>query len=152
MEVILPINMAWVWLALAVVFILIEVATFTILTVWFAIGAIILVFLSFLPIPFVYQILIFLIISTTLLVLTRPLILKKLESKKQKTNVDSLAGSIAIVVKDITAFEKGEIKINGNIWTAKSEKNENIEKNSECIILRIEGVTAIVEKNLFKGV
>ncbi len=146
MELFLPINMAWVWLALAVVFIVIEVVTFTILTIWFAIGAIILIFLSFLPIPFVYQVLLFLIISTTLLVLTRPLILKKLESKKQKTNVDSLTGLTALVVKDILPFEKGEIKINGIFWSAKSESNETIEKESECIILRVEGVTAIVEK------
>ncbi len=146
MEFFLPINVAWVWLALAILFIIIESLTFAIVTIWFAIGSFLMVFISFLPIPFTFQVLIFLAISITLLILTRPLVLKKLETKKQKTNVDSLAGSIALVVKDITSFEKGEVKINGNIWTAKSESSETIKKGSECIILRIEGVTAIVEK------
>ncbi len=148
MEFILPINLAWVWLILAVVFIIIEMLTFTVITVWFAIGALLSVFLSFLPIPFHYQVLIFLVLSTALLFLTRPLVLKKLEGKKQKTNVDSLVGMNVLVVKDILPFDKGEVKINGNIWTAKTESNETLEKGSECTILRIEGVTAIVEKKL----
>ncbi len=147
MDIIMPFNLAWVWLGLAILFIVIELLTFNIITLWFAIGALVSVFISFLPIPFSYQILIFLLISVTLLVLTRPLVLKKLEEKKQKTNVDSLIGKKVLVVKAILPFEKGEIKINGTIWSAKTEGNEKIDKDSECTILRIEGVTAIVEKS-----
>ncbi len=146
MEFILPFNLAWIWLALAIIFIIIEALTFSVITIWFAIGSFILVFLSFLPIPFPYQVIIFLAISIVLLLLTRPLVLKKLEGKKQKTNVDSLAGMAVIVTKAITPFEKGEIKVNGNFWSAKAENNETIKKETECVILRVEGVTAIVEK------
>ncbi len=147
MEFILPFNLAWFWLALTVLLIIIEILTFNVVTVWFAIGSLVTIFLSFLPIPFPFQILIFLAMSTTLLLITRPLVLKKLEAKKQKTNVDSLAGMNALVTKDIKPFEKGEIKVNGNIWTAKTESGEPLEKETECVIIRIEGVTAIVEKN-----
>ena len=49
------------------------------------------------------------------------------------------------MIKQITEFEKGEIKINGNIWSAKSEDSSLIPENSQCEILRIEGVTAIVK-------
>ncbi len=146
MNFILPFNEAWFWLALAVLFLIIETTTTVLVTIWFAIGAGILIFVSFLPIPFVYQILLFLAISIILLVLTRPILAKKLLAKKESTNVDSLVGKKALVVKTITQFEKGEIKVNGLVWSAKGDTDDTIEENSECIILRVEGVTAIVTK------
>ena len=108
------------------------------------------IFLGRLPIPFAVQILIFLILSTVLLFLTRPVLIKKMKIGTEKTNSDGLIGKKALVVKQITEFEKGEIKINGNIWSAKSEDSSVISENSQCEILRIEGVTAIV-KNLNKS-
>lgn len=108
------------------------------------------IFLGRLPIPFAVQILIFLILSTVLLFLTRPVLIKKMKIGTEKTNSDGLIGKKALVVKQITEFEKGEIKINGNIWSAKSEDSSLISENSQCEILRIEGVTAIV-RNLNKS-
>lgn len=147
MDFILPFNEAWFWLALTVFFIIIEAFTTSLVTIWFAIGSAIVIFLSFLPIPFVWQVVIFLAISILLLVLTRPLLSRKLLRNKEKTNVDSLVGKKALVTKTITQFEKGEIKINGVIWSAKSEDNSTIEEKVECEIIAIEGVTAIVKKN-----
>ena len=108
------------------------------------------IFLGRLPIPFAVQILIFLILSTVLLFLTRPVLIKKMKIGTEKTNSDGLIGKKALVIKQITEFEKGEIKINGNIWSAKSEDSSLISENSQCEILRIEGVTAIV-RNLNKS-
>ena len=108
------------------------------------------IFLGRLPIPFAVQILIFLILSTVLLFLTRPVLIKKMKIGTEKTNSDGLIGKKALVVKQITEFEKGEIKINGTIWSAKSEDSSLIPENSQCEILRIEGVTAIV-RNLNKS-
>ena len=144
MNFMLPFNEAWIWLVLVVLFIFIETSTTALITVWFAIGAGIMIFVSFLPIPFVYQIVIFLAISILLLVLTRPILAKKLLANKEKTNVDSLIGKKALVVKTITQFEKGEIKVNGLVWSAQGDSNDIIEQNSECTIVRVEGVTAIV--------
>ena len=138
-------NISWFWLALVVIFTLIEVFTMGLTTLWFALGAAIMIFLGRLPIPFAVQILIFLILSTVLLFLTRPVLIKKMKIGTEKTNSDGLIGKKALVVKQITEFEKGEIKINGNIWSAKSEDSSSISENSQCEILRIEGVTAIVK-------
>ena len=117
-------------------------------TIWFGIGALIMVFLSFFPIPLVFQILIWLVISTLLLIFTRPFAMKKLHANKVKTNVDSVAGSIAVVTKKIKKFDKGEVKAEGIIWTARTEDDTPLEVGAECIIEKIEGVTAIVtQKN-----
>jgi membrane protein implicated in regulation of membrane protease activity len=138
------IPMRWVWLALTVVLAIIEVLTLGLTTIWFALAALVMIFLSFLPIPLVFQIFIFLVISSVLLFFTRPVALKKFKIGRVKTNVDSLAGMHALVIKQITEFDKGEIKLNGQIWSAKAENNAVINEGVKCEVVRIEGVHAIV--------
>ena len=139
-------NLPWFWLGMVIVFTVIEVFTAGLTTIWFAIGSIPMIFLSFLPIPFLYQVLIMLVISIVLLIFTRPFFVKKLNANKEKTNVDALIGKTALVTKKITKFEKGEVKIDGKIWTAKSVSDEDLEEGTECLLQSIEGVTAIVSK------
>jgi membrane protein implicated in regulation of membrane protease activity len=90
--------------------------------------------------------LIFLIISALLLIFTRPLAVKKFRMGREKTNVDSLAGKHVLVIKKISEFEKGEVKLNGLIWAARSEDNTEIAAGTKCEVLRVEGVQLIVRK------
>jgi membrane protein implicated in regulation of membrane protease activity len=120
-------NLSWFWLIIAVVLTLIEVVTLGLTTIWFALGALVM-------------------ISSALLYFTRPYAVKKLKVGKEKTNAESLIGKKALVVKTITKFEKGEIKLNGLIWGAKPDQDEELEKDSECEVIRIEGATAVVKK------
>ena len=103
-------------------------------------------FLSPLPIPFLWQILLFLIISSVLLIFTRPVVVKKLKVGGEKTNTDSLIGEKAFVIKTITEFEKGLVKIHGMEWSARSVDGKCLAKDSTCIVERIEGVTLVVGK------
>jgi len=134
----------WIWVALTIIFAVIEAFTLGLTTIWFALAALVMVFFSFLPIPITAQIFIFLAISAALLVFTRPLAVKKFKTGKEKTNVDSLAGKHALVIKKIGEFEKGEVKINGQIWTARSHDDSIIGEGTKCEVMRIEGVQAIV--------
>ena len=131
-------------MALVIIFALIEVFTLGLTTVWFAIAASIMVFLSFFKIPLSVQILIFLAISAVLLIFTRPVAIKRFKVGREKTNVDSLIGKRVLVTKTISEFEKGEVKINGLIWAARSEQNTEIVEGTKCEVLRIEGVQLIV--------
>ena len=139
-------NLPWFWLSMVIIFTVIEVFTAGLTTIWFAIGSVPMIFLSYLPIPFLYQVLLMLVISIVLLIFTRPFAVKKLNANKEKTNVEALIGKSALVTKKITKFEKGEVKIDGKIWTAKSVSDEDLEEGTECLLLNIEGVTAIVSK------
>jgi membrane protein implicated in regulation of membrane protease activity len=134
----------WIWVSLVIIFALVEVFTLGLTTVWFAIAALIMAFLSFFHMPLTVQVLIFLVISALLLIFTRPLAIKKFKIGREKTNVDSLVGKHTLVVKTIGEFERGEAKINGQIWSARSEDNTEITKGKKCEILRIEGVQLIV--------
>ncbi|MDR1840041.1 MAG: NfeD family protein [Treponema sp.] len=134
----------WIWVALTIVLAVIEVFTLGLTTIWFALASLVMVFLSFLPIPLVFQILIFLAISAVLLFFTRPVALKKLKIGRVKTNVDSLVGKHALVTKQIGEFERGEVKLNGQFWSARSEDGATLNEGIKCEVVRIEGVQAIV--------
>jgi len=138
------IHPRWIWVALVIIFAIIEGITLGLTTIWFALAALVLVFLSFLPIPLMYQVLIFLAISAVLLFFTRPIAIKKLKIGRVKTNVDSLIGQHALVTKKITEFDTGLVKLNGQIWSAKTEDGSTIEEGIRCEVVRIEGVQAIV--------
>ena len=137
-------HLPWVWFAVAVICTVIEAATLALTTIWFAAGALVMVFLSFLPIPAAWQVLLFLIISAALLAFTRPIAAKKLKVGRTKTNAESLIGECALVIKDITQFETGEVKISGSIWNARSCDGEAILAGAECSVERIEGATLYV--------
>ena len=131
-------------MGIAVIMAVIEGLTMGLTTIWFAIAALVMVFVSFLPIPLVFQIMIFLAISSGLLFFTRPIAIKKFKTGKVKTNVDSLVGMAALVTKQITEFDRGEVKLNGQIWSAKSEDGSTLQEGTKCEVVRIEGVQAIV--------
>ncbi|MCR5761747.1 MAG: NfeD family protein [Treponema sp.] len=141
-------NMPWVWLVLAIVFILIESLTMALTTIWFAIGAFIMIFLAFLPIPFPAQIVIFAIISCALLIFTRPLALKKFNAKNIATNANSLIGTQVIVQDAITEFQKGSVKINGITWNAEEENGQSVEPGTKCEVTEIKGNTLVLRRSL----
>ena len=138
------VSASWIWVALAIIFAVIEAFTLGLTTVWFALAALVMVFLSLLPIPPVFQIIIFLAISAALLFFTRPLAVKKFKVGKERTNVDGLVGKHALVTKQIGEFDKGEVKLNGQFWSACSENGSAIKEGTKCEVVRIEGVQAVV--------
>ena len=149
MEPILPLavvnNMPWIWLGIAIVMTIIEGLTMGLTTVWLAIAALVCMILAFFIPSVTLQIIVFLILSIVMLVFTRPFAVKKLKLGGEKTNVDRLVGMKGIVLKQVKWDEPGQIKVAGQIWTARPDTGENVfELDQEVRILRIEGVTLIV--------
>lgn len=130
---------------LALVFLLIEALTFSLTTIWFAASALVMMFVSFLPIPFHVQLLMFLAIACVLLIFTRPLLVNKIV-KHTATNADALIGKECRLLKKIGEFQNGEIKLRGIIWSAKSVNGCEIAENAICKIVKIEGNTVFVEQ------
>lgn len=141
----IPNVMPWIWTGILVICIVIECFTFSLTTIWAALASVPLIFISRTSLSLQVQILIFAVITLLLIIGTRSLALKLLRKEKNE-NINNLEGQKVIVTKKITATEKGEAKAsNGVIWTAKSNNSSEIEKDSVCRILKIEGNTLIVE-------
>lgn len=139
--------MVWVWLALLVLFIITEIVTVQLTTVWFAGGALISMLLAAFGIKSIaVQVIVFLAVSIILLIATRPLVKKHINKKSQPTNADRCIGSQAIVTEEINnLLGKGSAKVNGVEWTARSLSGEIIETGSTVTVERIDGVKLIVK-------
>ncbi|MDC7228014.1 MAG: NfeD family protein [Spirochaetales bacterium] len=138
-------NIQFVWLGIAVILFIIEAATVNLATIWFALGALISMVLAFLDLPIPWQLLIFLIVSSILLIFTRPVLVKKLKVGSIKTNAESLVGDSGVVTEEITKDTRGQVKVRGQIWSALSTDGGLIEKKTRVLIEKIEGVTLYVK-------
>ena len=67
--------------------------------------------------------------------------------KTVTTNAYSIIGKKGIVTKDIDPVNGlGQIKVNGEVWSAKSDTEERIPADTEIEIVKIDGVKAVVTK------
>ena len=138
----------WVfWLIAAGVFFIIEMATIGFLVFWFGIGALLAMATSFITDNILIQALVFIITSTLFLIFTKPLVDKFIKIPKEvKTNAYSIIGKKGIVISKINNIEGvGQIKIDGEVWSAKSATDEDIPENTEVEIVEIDGVKAVVK-------
>ena len=144
--------MAWlIWLGVAVALLVIEVLTVDLIAVWFALSALVMVIVTaiFPQMFFVWQLLIFIILTAVLLISTRKLVKGFLKRRKgQETNLELILNHQGRVVEEINNdLEVGAVKINGIVWSARSQKGETIAKDELVIVLEIKGNKLIVEKN-----
>lgn len=137
--------MAWVWLLLFVIFIIVEAHSFNLITIWFAVGALGALIVAYITDNVLVQFVIFTIVTTLSLMLTRPLADKFLKNYKHvKTNLDSVIGEIGIVEVEIKPNTLGRVTVLGKDWAAKSDKK--IKVGSKVEILNIEGVKLVVKE------
>lgn len=139
----------WVfWLIAAGIFFIIEMATIGFLVFWLGIGALLAMITSFITDNIFIQALVFVITSTLLLIFTRPLVNKFIKIPKEiKTNAYSIIGKKGIVISKINNIEgTGQIKMDGEIWSAKSATDKDIPENTEVEIVEIDGVKAVVKE------
>lgn len=140
-------EFALFWIILAVVLGIIEAGTVNLVTIWFAVGALAAFITSLITESFLIQLSVFTVVSVICLVITRPLIKKFVREKSVPTNADRIIGAEAVVTENIDEISgTGQIKVMGQIWSARTENGEPIEKGKSVIIRRIEGVRAVVEK------
>ena len=139
-------NMAAiVWLVLMVVFLAAEASTVSMVSLWFAAGALIALLTALAGGPAWLQTLLFLAVSAGLLLALRPLVKKYLSPKLTATNVDSVVGSTGLVtaaIDNVSAVGQG--KLGAMAWTARSTSGQPIPAGTLVKVDRIEGVKAFV--------
>ena len=96
--------MTLIWLAVMVLFLIMEANTVAVVSAWFAAGALVALILALIKVGVGVQVVVFLILSLVLLATTRKIFVNKLKTGSEKTNVDALVGEEAVVLEDITPF------------------------------------------------
>lgn len=133
------------WLIIAGLFFIGEIITVGFLVFWFGVGALFAMVVSFFTSNIIIQTAVFVLSSAFLLFVTKPFVKKFANVKSTNTNAFSIIGKKALVIKEINSHSIGQIKINGEVWSAETENDETIPEGSEVEIIRINGVKAIVQ-------
>lgn len=135
-----------IWLIASGVFFILEIFTVGFLVFWLGVAALLAMLISFLTDSIIIQTTVFVISSALLIFATRPLVNKITKKDTVPTNVYSIVGKRGIVIEDIDwATGKGQIKSEGEVWSAKTNEHINIPKGTEVEIESIDGVKVFVK-------
>ena len=142
----MPVNMTLVWLIAMIVLLVIEGIVPGLVSIWFAAGALIALISALFGAPLWMQVMWFLLVSIVLLVLTRPLAKKYVNSRVTATNADRLIGMDCLVTEDVDNLRgTGAVTVDGKTWTARMvDQDSRALKGTIVRAERIEGVRIIV--------
>lgn len=133
----------FLWLALFVVFLIVEAGTVALVSIWFALGALAALVSCALGAEMWLQITVFLVVSLVLLAV----LWKKVRGKapRIRTNVDSMIGAEGYVTEAIDNLSyTGRVKLGGITWAARSTSGAGIPVGTLVKVERIEGVKVFV--------
>ena len=137
--------MAAVWFGLLVLFLWVEASTVTMVSAWFALGALAAMIASICNGELWLQVVLFFAVSTVFLLSLRPLAKKYFTPKIVKTNVDSVVGSKGKVLESIdNVAATGRVKLGSMEWTARSTDGQDIAADTLVAVDKVEGVKVFV--------
>lgn len=137
-----------VWLVMVIVFVIAELATVGLLSIWFAAGALVAMIIAIFGGPIPLQLAAFFIVSIILLIATKSWAQKYINSRTTKTNVDSLIGKRTVITQRVSNLDQtGKTVLSGQEWTVRSDDDSVIFEEGELVeVVRISGVKLIVKK------
>ena len=137
----------WImWLAVGVLFLIVELLTTALVSIWFVPSAIITCLLSFVVDSLLIQIAIFVVLSAVFMVVCRKIYNKHI--KKPVDDVDQnekLLGKSATVTEDTNGIT-GRILVGDVYWRAVSENGDTIQKGETVKIKSVNGTTLVINK------
>jgi len=135
-----------IWLSIFVLAIIIEAITSDLTSIWFAGGAMIALIISFIPgVAWWIQVIIFIVISTVMILGLRPLAKKLLKTNITNSNIDEMAGKKGIMLKGYDELNHGEVKINDVVWTAiGADESKAIPQGTKVVVVAVNGNKLIV--------
>ena len=133
------------WLAAMVVFLAAEATTVTLISIWFALGALGAIVVALLGGGLMLQITVFLLLAILLLLSLRGIVRKHITPRISKTNIDSVIGATGIVLSPVDNIAAlGQVQVNGVEWSARSTDGAQIPAGTLVRVDKIEGVKVFV--------
>lgn len=137
----------WViWILIAMAFGAVELATIGFFSSLFGLGALVAAVSTLFTPNWASQAIVFIVASIAFVLMLRPVILRSFDKERPQTNVNrlvGLAGSVIIAIDNTQGV--GQVKVEGEVWTARSLSGEPIPVDTRVEIVRVEGVRAVVK-------
>ena len=138
--------MIYIWLGVILFALIVEGITAQLVSIWFVPGGLAGLIAGFCGAGEWIQVLIGAVVTLVCLIATRPLVNRIMRFRKEETNSGRLIGEEGVVVQEIQNLDAvGQVKIQGNVWSARSENGQAIPEHSRVTVVRIEGVKLIVK-------
>lgn len=136
------------WLIVMIVFIVGEMISVGLTSIWFAAGSLVAMIIAAFGGGIILQAIAFLLVSGVLLWFTRPWAKKFINSRVQKTNVESVVGERTRITERVSNLDQtGRAMVLGQDWSVRTEDDkEIIEQGALVEVIRVSGVKLIVRK------
>lgn len=137
---------AWLfWLLAVIVLAAVELLTLDFLFLMMSAGALLAFALSWFTDNFVVQVVAFAISSVLLIFLVRPVALRRINRSTPETasNAARLVGLPCQVLDPVTS-RSGLVRLEGDVWSARSVTGEQLRPGDDVFVHGIEGATALV--------
>jgi membrane protein implicated in regulation of membrane protease activity len=132
------------WAGFAIIMGIIETTTLDLIFLMLAGGAAAGAGAAILGAPILVQALVAIAASTALLGVVRPIAKRHLRQPvAARTGVAALVGRHAVVIQEVDGT-KGQVKLAGEVWTARSYDGSTIEVGTTVDVVEIQGATALV--------
>jgi len=138
-----------IWLIVAIILVILEIATAGFGVICFAIGAGFSALIAGLGGNLTWQIVIFAVVSLLTFIFLRPVVMRFLEKKSKdvKTNAEAIVGRKGVVSERIDATQHtGRVAIDGDDWKAVSEDGSVIEKGQTVEIVKLDSIIVTVKQ------
>ena len=133
------------WLGAMIVFLLAEAATVTLVSIWFAAGALAAIVVALTGGGVGFQVTVFLLVAALMLISLRGVVRRYIRPKLVRTNVDAVIGTTGIVTTPINNVAAlGQVKLGGMEWSARSTDGSHIPEGTLIRVDRVEGVKVFV--------
>jgi membrane protein implicated in regulation of membrane protease activity len=138
-------TLFWIWLAVAAIFLIVELSTPSLVFASFVAGALGAAIAALLDASYLWQGAVFAVVSILLIPLTRPFAARITKSSAQKTNIDALVDRPGIVTKMIDPDnDVGQVRVDGQVWQAVAP--EIINAGEKIVVTEVRGARLYVTK------
>lgn len=136
------------WLAMTLLFLVMELFSGGFFIVCFSLGALVSMIAVLFGISFYGQLAIFAVFSILSLLVIRPVAVKYFyrKSEQKVSNADAIIGRVGEVSETIELNGFGRVKLDGDDWKAQSQDAMRIEKGTRVRILSRDSIIVTVEK------
>lgn len=140
---------AIIWIALIIIFAVVEIITVGLTSIWFAGGAVVALLVDAAGLGPVWQFAAFVVVSVILLVFTRPWALKYMKPRLVKTNYEAAVDKNVCLTEAVDNIKgTGTAVLNGQEWTARAyEDGKTFEAGMIVKVKEIRGVTLYVTES-----
>ena len=137
----------WIWLALGLVLMVIELATPSgFFVMFFGLGALTVGVLTRLGVggPPWLEWLLFTVFSIVYVLLFRDRLQQRVQHP-ESDNIDTLVGEIALPRERIPPAGIGRVELRGTLWSARNDSTEPLEPGRRSRVTRVDGLVVVVQ-------